>query len=490
MHDKKRKMSKNLSENLDVIQSDFGKTQDVKIRKAFVSKRECAFLLCDGLVNSIQMSELVVNPIMRSESENSDPHLQFCVIRDCVSNAVEQMEVETIDEIELFMMSGFVVFLLDGVDKALVMGSQGWIKRAVMEPTSEAMGKGAKECFIESLNDNVALVRKRLKTPMLRFEPMKIGKDAPTNVALTYIKGKADERIVDEVRKRLQKIPADRVVDYGCIQPFLDTDRLSFFTAVGNTERPDTLCAKLMEGRVAVMVDGTPFVIFVPYLFSENFQSLDDYDNRPYYSTFIRILKYISFVLSLLVPGVYVAVGTFHQELLPATFLYNVASAENKTPLNLMAEAILILFMYEVMREAGLRLPKTFGHAVSIIGGIVIGDAAVNAGLIGAPMLIVVAITAISSYVVYPLYEPVSVLRFFFVIAGGTMGLYGIMILLSVLTVNAAAISPYGVAYTSPDAPFDKRSFVDNIFRFGWKTLYKKPMKVQELKGSDIDEIL
>lgn len=482
-------LKEDLATNLANVKKDFGGSQDIKIREMIISGRKAAVLLCDGMVNSMQLAQLVMNPIMRSEVKTKNAFEHYCTIRDSVTNSVEQSEVQTVEDVELYMMSGFAVFLLDGVASAIVMGIQGWAKRSVDEPGSEAMAKGSKEGFIESLNDNVALVRKRLKTPDLKFEMMKLGKDAKTNITVAYMATKADERIVKEVKKRLEAIPADAVIDFGCIQPYLDTNRLSVFTAVGTTERPDTFCGKLMEGRVGVMIDGTPHALTVPFLFTENFQSLDDYDNRPYFATFIRVLKYLAFVLSMLVPGFYVAVGTFHQELFPSMFLYDVAAAEQRTPFNLLTEALLIHFLYEIMREAGLRLPKTIGHAVSIIGAIVIGDATVSAGLIGAPMLIVVAVTAISSYVVYSLYEPIAVLRFFFIIVGGTMGLYGIMVFVAVLMVNMASISPYGVPFTSPLSPFDPHSAEDTVWRAGWKKLYRHPFKIQDLRGADIDKI-
>lgn len=490
MSENKKEMVESLAINLSMIKDDFGNSQDIKIREAVVCQRQCAFLLCDGMVNSIQLSNQVVNPIMQCEIRAKTDFEFYKIVRDSVSNSVEQAEVNTIEDIENYMMSGFVVFILDGVASAIVMGIQGWAKRSISEPTNEAMSKGAKECFIESLNDNVALVRRRLKSPDLKFEMLKLGDDTKTNVTVAYMKGKADEKIVANVKKRLQEIPAGTIIDYGCIQPYLDTDRLSFFTAVGNTERPDTFSAKLVEGSVGIIVDGTPFAMLVPYLFSENFQSLDDYDNRPYYASFIRMLKYFSFVMSMLLPGCYVAIGTFHQELFPSTFLFNVASAESRTPFNLLAEALLIHFLYEIMREAGLRLPKTIGHAVSIIGAIVIGDATVSAGIIGAPMLIIVAVTAISSYVVYPLYEPVAVLRLIFIIVGGTTGLYGIMIVLSIVLVNIVSISPYGVPFTAPISPLDVGAMDDVFIRVGWKQLFKRPFKIQNMRGVDIDKTL
>ncbi len=213
------------------------------------------------------------------------------------------------------------------------------------------------------------------------------------------------------------------------------------------------------------------------------------YDNQPFYATMNRILKYFSFVISVILPGFYVAVGTFHQELIPTSLMYTIAVAEATTPFSLMQESIMILVLYEIMREAGLRLPKSIGHAVSIIGALVIGDAVVNAGLVGAPMLVVVAVTAIASYVIYPLYESISVLRLIFILLGGLTGIYGIVLGMCVLCVNVAALNPYGVPYTSPISPLNKESVGDIFYRESWRKLVKRNVKIQDLRGADIDKI-
>lgn len=244
-----------------------------------------------------------------------------------------------------------------------------------------------------------------------------------------------------------------------------------------------------MEGRVAVLVDGSPYAIYVPYLFTDSFSTVDDYNNRPFYATLNRILKYFSFVISVVLPGFYVAVGTYHQELLPSSLLYTVAAAEASTPFSLMQEAVMVLILYEIMREAGLRLPKSIGHAVSIIGALVIGDAVVNAGLVGAPMLVVVAVTAIASYVIYPLYESISVLRIIFILLGGYTGIYGVILGVCTLCVNITAINPYGVPYSSPISPLNKKSLGDVFYREDWKKLLKRNVKVQNLRGADIDDV-
>ena len=256
---------------------------------------------------------------------------------------------------------------------------------------------------------------------------------------------------------------------------------LSFFSSVGFSERPDTVCGKIAEGRIAILVDGTPTALIVPYLFIEYFQTIDDYAERPYFATLTRWLKYLSFFIATLLPGLYVALAVFNPEVFPDRLISKIAYSIAGTPFPLMLETLIIHFIYEIMREAGLRLPRPLGHAVSIVGGLVIGETAVNAGLIGAPTLMVVALTAISSYVIPNLYEPTAILRLIFILVGGILGIWGVMLLFSVLIVNICSKSNFGIPFVSPIAPFDFYSMRDVITRVSWKTLSKKNKTIQNM---------
>ena len=256
------------------------------------------------------------------------------------------------------------------------------------------------------------------------------------------------------------------------------------FSGVGVTERPDSVCGKISEGRIAVLIDGTPSVLIVPYLFVENFQTLDDYSNRAYFATLTRILKYIAFFVAVFTPGVYVAVAGYNPELFPQGILNKVAASVAQTPFSVFTEVLIIHFIYEIMREAGLRLPRPLGHAVSIVGALVLGETAVNSGLIGAPTLMVVALTAISSYVIPDLYPAVAVLRIAFIIAGGIGGLWGITLLFCAALVNMCGKTSFGVPYMAPLSPFSLLGMRDSIIRVGWRTLAKRNNLVQNQKGS------
>ena len=474
--------------NKSAFKAMFQDCSDFLLREAKVGERRAFFCAMDGLVNSVMLSEMITEPILKSELSAESPDEHFDIIKNRVVRSVEMNETDSFEDCEFFLMSGFVLFFLDGCRKALALGAQGWSRRGTDEPTNEAMVKGAKECFVETLNDNKALLRKRLKTPHLKLKQIKLGKNAPTPVVIAYIDNIAENELAKDIENRLKSADLNEIFDYGCLVPFIESDIKSFFSSVGNTERPDVFASKLLEGRIGIIVEGTPFALYTPYLFSDNFSSLDDYDNPPFYASFVRGLKYLSFIISVFLPALYVAIGTYHQEMIPTTLLYLVATSEAATPFPLVIEAIIIHILYEIMREAGLRLPKTIGHAVSIIGAIVIGEAMVSAGMIGEPMLVVVALTAISSYVVYPLYESVAVLRILFIIAVGFTGIYGLMLGMGVLFVNICALNSFGVPYSAPISPLTPSSAGDTLIRRGWKWLAKRKVRIYSLEGADINE--
>lgn len=477
-----------ISDNKNKLKKDFTDCSDFLLRECIVGGRKCIVCVLDGMINSLQLSQMIMRPILSYKFDNDAPYSVYETIKQRVVSSLEMNEAENFEDAYFFLFSGFAVVFVDGMPKCLVMGIQGFEKRKTGEPSNEPNIKGAKECFTETLNDNKAMLHRRIKSPSLKIKQFKIGNQIKTSVAVCYLESAVDMRLVADVESRILSAPIDEVCDYGEIAAFLDSGIKSYFTAVGNTERPDTLCSKLSEGRVAVLVDGSPYAIYVPYLFTDSFSTVDDYNNRPFYATFNRLLKYFSFVISVILPGFYVAVGTYHQELLPPSLMYTVAAAEASTPFSLMQEAVMVLILYEIMREAGLRLPKAIGHAVSIIGALVIGDAVVNAGLVGAPMLVVVAVTAIASYVIYPLYESISVLRIIFILLGGFTGIYGVMLGVCTLCVNITSLNPYGVPYSSPISPLSKKNAADVFYRADWKKLIKRNVRVQNLRGADIDD--
>lgn len=478
----------NLSQTMVNLRAKYDNSSDFLARELTLGRVRVSFVLIEGMVGLQTMSELLVEPLVnRAWPETVSPEEILDFIETRALLAADQKDVFTDEELFRFIMSGFVVVLIDGVARGVAMGMQGFNFRSISEPSSEMNERGSREGFTEPLRVNMTMVRRRMKAPQLKFDLFSVGKLSKTDICLVYLTNRASPKLVREVRHRITQIKLDVVLTSGYLQPFLEGSPWSLFSDVGTTERPDVLAAKVNEGRIAILVDGTPFALIVPYLFSENFQSLDDYSHRSYYASFIRLLRYFAFAGALLLPAIYVAVGTFHPELLPAALLFNIAAAEEITPFPLMLEALLIHLLFEIMREAGLRLPRPIGQVIGIVGAIVIGEAAVTAGLIGSPMVLIVAVTAIASFVVPSLYEPVSVLRLAFIVIGGTMGLYGIALGGMLVLVSACSLKNFGSPYTAPISPFSLSAMRDTFFRASFTTLQHKTAKIQDLNGSDME---
>ncbi|HIR53264.1 MAG TPA: spore germination protein [Candidatus Onthovicinus excrementipullorum] len=469
-----------LRENMVYLYGQFGTSSDFMVREITIADIPAAVVTCEGMVDKDLLARSVVEPILLAEHMPRRAGDQLDYIRAQVVTNVDAKDVYQFSQAIELLLSGFALLFIDGVACCEAYGVQGYPTRSIEDSETQAQERGPREGFVEAIKMNMTLVRRRLKTPQARFEMMTLGSSSNTQVCICYMSDRVDTAILDQVKRRLADIKLDIVMESGYVQPFLDTSVKSMFTAVGVIERPDSFCAKLSEGKVGVLVDGTPFALVVPYLFIENFHSPDDYAMRPYYAVFLRFIKLISFFISIFLPGLYVAIATFHQELLPESVLYDIVSTHARTPLPIMLEAVLIHLIYEIMREAGLRIPKQMGHAVSIIGAIVIGDAAVSAGVIAPPMLIIVAISAITSYVTPALFEPISILRFLFIFAGGFLGFYGLVMLGVIVLVNLCAINPYGIPYMSPISPYYKSALRDMVYRAGWKNLSKHKMVIQD----------
>lgn len=482
-------LTESLLENLVYFRQQFDGSADLTIREIEVAGTKGAIITIEGMINKQVFATSVVNPIMQAEYWETGAWEKYEYLRDSVLSTTEQVQVPTFEEAFKLAMSGFAVIALDGVDVMLAIGVQGFSFRGVSEPTNEMMQRGSREGLVEPLRINMTLIRRRLKNPKLKFEMMTVGSVSKTDVCLCYLRDAVSPEVLKELRERIHKVDLETLMSSGYLSPYLEEKGdLSMFSSVGTSERPDTICGKIAEGRVAILVDGTPNALIVPYLFVEYFQTLDDYALRPYYATFTRWLKYFAFFMATLLPGLYVAIGTFNPELFPGELLNKIATAIASTPFSLMMEALVIHFIYEIMREAGLRLPKPLGHAVSIVGALVIGDTAISAGLIGATTLMVVALTAICSYVIPNLYEPIAILRLAFIVVGGTMGIWGIMLLFSAVLVNLCGKSNFGVPFSAPISPFSMFGMRDVAVRAGWKTLSKKLNMVQSMPGSSIDQ--
>ena len=480
-----KKLSEDICSNINDIKKLFHNSSDLTVKNMSLmlnnARIHLAVLTMEGLVDKETLAASITNPISNYKSENYSGEDLLQLLESDIITISDHTRTDTLFDLSQKLMSGFACIMINGCSIAVAAGVQGYAFRGVEEPDTEAVAKGSREGFAEPLRVNISLIRRRFKNPDLKFETMTIGDISQTDVCIGYLNGAVSEEILSEVRTRLKKVTLSTLLGSGYLTSYLDDDGSALFSGVGTTERPDTACAKLSEGRIIIIVDGTPNVLYVPHLMAENFQTFDDYTNRPYFAFGARLLKYISFILSVFLPGLYVAAATFNPELFPGQLLTKVAGSVAQTPFSVFTEVFLFTGIYEIMREAGLRLPKTLGHAVSIIGGLVIGDTAVNSGFIGAPTLMIVALTVICSYVIPDLYAPVAILRTVFLIVGGIWGVWGIILLFCILLVNLCSKKSFGIPFTAPVAPFDLFGQRDVIFRADWKTLAHKDVKVQDI---------
>lgn len=475
-------ISETLSENTQYLSGQFKNAMDFMLREFSIENTKAALLAVDGLVSKQLVSIAILNPLLRAVVLVDNGADKMAYIGDNVLESIEQMKLYTMDEVIERMMNGFAVLMLDECDYALAFGLQGFERRSVSEPTNEVMQRGSREGFVEALQINASLVRRRLKTPDLKFERTTIGTESRTPAAICYLQSIADPAIIALLKERLAACNLKDLFAAGYLTGYLEHPAI--FESIGFTERPDTLCGKLHEGRVGLLVDGTPTAVYVPFLFVENFQTMDDYANRPFYATFIRWLKYAAFFISIFLPGLYVGIAAHNPELLPETLLLKVAVAESQTPLPVVFEVILLYFMYELMREAGLRVPRALSSSVSIVGGLVIGETAVSAGLVSAPSLVVIAVTAITGYAIPKLYEQSAVLRLLFIVVGGIWGVWGVMVGLAFLIMNLAGQTSFRVPFLAPLAPMRFRALRDVLVRAGWKSLAENNLPVQTMPGA------
>ncbi|MFL0252681.1 spore germination protein [Clostridium neuense] len=479
------KLSKKLEENLGVLKQVLGSSSDIIYREFSFGSRlqiKAAVIFLEGMTEKTTINETVIKPFMNgSRLNNLEDKLEagnLDVVKDGIISVGEIKKVKYISELIDGCLSGDIIFIMEGASEALVIQSRGWKTRGIEEPKTEAVVRGPREGFSETMAINMTMLRRKIKNPNLIFETMQIGVQTRTSVCIVYLKGIVNPKLIKEIKKRLSRINTDAILESGYIEQFIEDAPYSIFPTVGNSEKPDITAAKILEGRVAILVDGTPFVLTVPMLFIEGFQSAEDYYSRTFFSSFLRLLRLFAFFISVLLPATYVVLSTFHQELIPTTLLFTMASGREGVPFPAVLEAGLMIITFEILREAGVRLPRPVGQAVSIVGALVIGEAAVSAGLVGGIMVIIVALTAVSSFVV-PVYTDVgAILRVFFLILGGGLGIFGVGIGGLFILVHIVSLRSFGTPYLSPLAPMSKEDLKDSIIRLHLWNMFTRPRTI------------
>lgn len=403
-------------------------------------------------------------------------------VDDVVKTVLTTGECKPIEEenVAATITAGDAVLAVEGL-QPVMLAARAYEVRAVAEPPTETVTRGPREGFIEDIKTNLSLLERRLKTPDFKIERFVVGRQSNTAVALVYLSSIADPKVIDRVRKKINAIDIDAVIDSYYVQEAVSEHPYSIFAQAGVTEKPDVAAAKLLEGRVGIVVDGSPTVITLPFVLAEDFQSSEDYYERYAFVGFLRILRYIAVVLGMILPGFYVAMQVFHYEMIPLKFLVTLMNAVAGLPFMPLSETLFVILLFEIIREAGVRMPRAVGMALSIVGALVLGDTAVKAGLISSPCVMVVALSSLALYTAPKQVGVMSLLRLLMTVAGGLGGLYGLLLSVLFLVYYLTTLDSYFTPYMAPFAPMLKSDWQDAVIRKPLSKLKKRPASIPNI---------
>lgn len=463
-----------LTENVAVLKKEFDKCSDVKFRPLIVGQNEAYLIFVEGLIDSKSIEFHALKQLL---AEIKEEHLTAEYLEKNILSVNQVVESNKMSDIVKQVLHGSSILLVDSLNKGLVLDAKGGTSRSVSEPDTESVVRGPREGFTENLGVNTALVRQKIKSKHLKLISKEVGTQTNTTINIMYMDNLAPPDLVEEVIARIDRIEIDGVLESGYIEELIEDSPSSFFPQIQNTERPDTVAANLLEGRVSILVNGTPFALILPVSFWQFIQSSEDYYQRYHISIFLRILRVMLLFLALLLPAFYVAITTFHQDMIPTNLLFSIAASRESIPFPALIEALMMEIAFEALREAGIRLPKVIGQAVSILGALVIGQAAVEAGIVSAPMVIIVSLTGIASFTIPRFNMAISIrlLRFPMMILAGIFGLFGIALGSIIVLTHLCKLRSFGVPYFHPLGPLKWSELKDVFIRIPWWDMDRRP---------------
>ncbi|WP_373899032.1 spore germination protein [Haloimpatiens sp. FM7315] len=487
----KYKLKKSLSNNINMFK-DILKDDDTVVYRKFKNK-DSSLDFCLVFINGMTDRKTINESIIYSITEGKLNYCEENFLDELVEKIIiadDVKKTEVVEDLTQNLFYGESILLIEGFDEGIIINTKGWKDRSLSEPLSETIVKGPREGFNESIITNISLVRRKINSTSLKFKFRQLGVRTRTKICIAYVEGIANDKILSELEKRLDGIDIDGIFSTGVIQEFIGDNPLSPFRTVGTTERPDVIAAKLLEGRIAIFCDGSPVVLTVPFLFIEYFQVNEDYYDQYIYASINRILRIIAFIITVSTPSIYVASTVFHKEMIPTKLALSIYLAREGVPLPTVIECIVMLITFEIIREAGIRLPKHFGGAVSMVGALALGESAVNAKLVSAPMVIVVAFTGISGLVLYELKAAIIIIRSSFLLLSSVFGLYGFIFSVMGLLIHLMAIRSFGVPYMLKLTDLNTHNIVDTAIRLPWwylkyrtKIISKDSIRINGNKG-------
>ncbi len=466
---------------IDKVKNLYGNSADVNSRIIEIKKTKIGILFLESSSQTSTISDFIVKSAVYTEKSKNIFENLFNTLKNKLFNC-QLFTIDNFEEFPYYLSSGFTIIIVDGNDKAIIMETRANLDRGVTEATSEPIIRGSKDSFTESHSKNLGLIRKRIKDPNLWFEEMKIGRRTKTRVSIAYINNIADKNKIKQIKKRLNKIDIDGILDSGNIRDYL-TDQKSIFPQIKSSERPDMACQELLNGKIIILVENCPFILIMPTVFLDYIRSPEDQNQKSINITFTRILRFFALIITILTPAIYIAIVTYDQNTIPDKLLISLAVQREGVPFPTFFEIILFMTVFEILRESDLKSPTNMSTAMSIVGALVLGQAAVDASIVSPITIIIVAITSICSLIFQDsdFINGIRFWRFLFIIASSLLGVVGILSMALIWITKMASLKNLNTSFLSPIAPFDKDANKDAIIKSATPNIIKRPNYISKL---------
>lgn len=466
-------ISSDVNYNKKVVKAILG-SDDIVFFDFELGKTSALCVYVDSITDKELLGLEVLAPLKKLCSEKSAAKTNISHLAKAITLANVKTESKITDATN-GILSGNAMIFIDGKNKAISVDLKKFEVRAISEPPTGLAVRGPRNGFTESIKSNLSLVRRYLKSPDLKVETFEKGRYTKTSIAFMYIDGISRPEIIDKIRKKIQEIDIDGIPDSSYVSKLLNERKTSLFKQVGSTERPDVLIERMLEGRAGIIVDGSPFALTLPYLLIEDFQAAEDYYISEYRANLVRALRVVAMIFSILLPSVFVAAQLFHLQIIPLNFLLTIVNGIKEIPFSPSLEMFFVLLIFELLNETSVRMPKYVGMALAVVGALVLGETAVNAGIVSTPAILIMALSGISIYAIPELVETTSVLRFIYLIVAGSLGGYGLILITAFLIIYLCSADNYGAPYLAPYSPVLLNDFQDGLYMNNVIGMVKRP---------------
>lgn len=465
----------NYQEEYQKIKNEFCGTCDLRTIELQISGKNACFFYIDGYIDTLLFEDNILKPLKKIQNAEK---INLALLSENTMFTTPIEELPEFDKAISEIAAGEIVLLADGSDTYFRYSEKKYQLRAVTEPPVSTVLRGPREGFVEDLKTNMFMIRRRAASPKLKIDLLNVGKYTQTKIAMCFLDGVADGEIVGKIKQQIQEINIDGVIESSYIARYLEENKFSLFSQVGASEKPDTVVGKMLEGRVAIIVDGSPSVLTLPFLMYENFQMSEDYYIKSYRATMVRLIRLFAVIFSILMPGIYVALQEHQYQLFPIKFLVSILGPITNIPLSPTLEMLLVLCIFEILNETSIRMPRYVSMALSVVGAIIIGEAAVSAGLFSISSVIIVAVSTVGIYSVPDEINSSNLLRLGFVAIGGVLGLAGLLLGSVAIIGYMCSINSYGVSYMSPFAPSILHDWQDGPIKAQLEEFAERPYAV------------